>query len=320
MATREQALHKLNQLKKQALTMDRIDTVDGSKFVYNDYREEIEAAKPSEKPEYWAKSGCRKCHGTGIEGMTTTIFGQGNQMKRSEICDCASQNWKRWQADFVAKLKEDKRREEAAKAAPPEQLPLPIANETTSSTVTQADPKQVRAMERIEGLHERIVPLHVRIIELEGKLNHLPQGTAVEVAQAALAERMREEADAVQLAEMKEQQARQLEAEAEHYRTMAREATRQAAALRQQKNSDVLPEVKAAGGRRQLAELDLERCHESLSRARHQVQKKIREVERQKARLVGRIEKIRKESGLNSAVFTAETEESVADQASPSNG
>ncbi len=316
MQSREELLGKLTDLQKKTAEARTIDVSPAPGMKYNDYRDEIEAAKPSADPAYWAKKSCKQCHGTGTSGFIKKPLGNGNTIQHAAICECVEKKWGKWQEDFVVEL----RKSRLAEKAPAEQLPLPIVNETNVSTTTQADPKQVQAMERIEGLYDRIMPLHARIVELEAQLLNLPQRNAVAAAQEALAECMRAEADLEALIEMKEKQAVQLEAEAEHYREMAREAIKQAANLRQQKNSEVLPEVRVATGNRQLAVTELDRTHQDLSRAVHQARKKIREVEKRKDRLDDRVDRIRKESGLNSAVFTAETDESAGDQASPTNG
>ena len=64
-------------------------------------KEEIEAAKPSSDPKYWAKSNCKHCYGRGVEGTIVTKFGTNNSMRNSQICSCVTKAWNKWQEKFL---------------------------------------------------------------------------------------------------------------------------------------------------------------------------------------------------------------------------
>jgi|GEM_PF-6978113 len=318
MQSKEELLGKLTDLEKQFLRVATLDIKPRPGMSINDYREEIEKAKPSSDPSYWAKRGCKKCNGTGVDGFVATKFGTNNSntMRHEQICACATKKWQEWQDAFVEKL----RKSRLAKGEEPEQLALlPDEVEPTAETATQTDPKHARAMEQIERIAERVSQLREVVLGHEERLVNLPQKRALAKAEAALATCGSEEEELRQLGVMKERQAAQLEEEAKAYQAMAAEALRQAANLRQQKKSEVLPEVDKTAQQKVVAQQNLSRAQSDLSRAEHQVQKKIREVKKHIDRYNKRIERIRAECGLNDPVFIGESSESAADQASPTN-
>lgn len=75
------------------------------KFSWNRLEEqgllESERNKPSSDPSFWAKRGCKRCHGTGICGIVTHKVGS-NTVKNGQICDCASKRFVKWRNDYVA--------------------------------------------------------------------------------------------------------------------------------------------------------------------------------------------------------------------------
>jgi len=306
MASREQLLQQISSIVEKQVTRinehPELETVLQN-LRYNDYREEIEEAKPSPDPKYWARSGCNKCHGRGTVGMTSRKVGD-NTIKSYELCDCATKAWQKWQDEFVEKLRKSRLIND--------QSEILEVNDTTPSeaaTLTYADPKQTEGMRRIESIMGRVRKLHDDLCVLESRLAALPQRKLVAEAERSLQTCCAEVRELRGMAEMKERQAAQLDAEAEHYRQMAREAAKQATALRQYKNSEVLPAVDKADEHSKTLRQNLDHIQADLTRATHQVQKKIREVERQKDKLNSRIDRIRRECGLYDRVFTEETAE-----------
>jgi len=300
MNSREELLSRVKDAQKKVIQIGTIDVPAPKGIKHNDYREEIEKAKPSDKPSYWAKPGCKDCCGTGIYGMKTREVGDGNKLTTSQICSCASKNWKKWQEEFVEKL----RSKNINTAEEPTQLHLPCVE-----TVTEFDPGKAIAMERIENIMNRVGPIHDTVCALEEQFANLPQRRVVSTAVRTVEQLELEVREAELHATSKESRAQQLETEAEHYRMMAKEAIRQAAAIRQQKNIEILPQVNLLEAKLKDAKQKLGQAEHNLSRVEHQVRKKIRENEKKRDRLNKRIDRIREEYGLDDPVFIAKTAE-----------
>jgi hypothetical protein len=316
MATKEQLLEQLDNLQRKALTMHTIETVDGSTYKLDDYRDQIEEAKPSEKPDYWAKKGCKECHGTGVAGtMTQNIGNTTNKMTTSQICSCATKKWHKWQEEFVAQLKHQK-------AAEPQQLSLET-NTTTppkAKTETSAAPKMIAAMGQIERLSDRVATMQGAISKLQARSEALPQRAVVCGAEASLL--AAQDAWATQKAEVRrlEGVVAQYDAEAEELRILAKRAAGMAAAARQSLKSDAKPAITVAAERVRQAGSEVDLAKKQLTQADHQVQKKIREIEKKVDKLRARILRVERENDLYSSVFTSKEVDSFADQDTPANG
>jgi hypothetical protein len=98
----------MQDLEKKLLKLDDIEPVSVGNSSVNDYREEIEQAKPSSDPAYWAKSGCKDCHGRGVFGIVYTKLGKNNTLKHEKVCSCVTKAWRKWQDKFVEELRKKK--------------------------------------------------------------------------------------------------------------------------------------------------------------------------------------------------------------------
>lgn len=313
MASREELLGRLTDIEKKCAQIGTINMPPPKGMQHNDYREEIEKAKPSADPAYWAKPGCRTCYGKGVLGVVTTKFGKNNTLKSEQVCLCVTKRWQVWQDEFVKKLREEKF---AAKIPDmSEQLPLPLA--ASAETVIEIDPRKARALERVDRLSARIGDLQVTLHELNERIANLPQRATVVQAEHAIVACDNDLKELRAQSELKEREAVQLDNEAERYQQLAKEAQRKAANLRQQRKSEVLPQVDMAQIRLTLAQQNFERAQQDLGRAEHQVYKKIREIKRKKEKFVARIERIKTENGFDNPVFIEETPERSVDSASP---
>lgn len=295
-----QKLQQLHQLRKQAMSLNRIETVDPSKFSHNDYREQIEAAKPSADPSYWAKPGCHDCHGKGVVGVTQTELGGGNKLRRSELCPCAKQNWQRWQDEFVANLRAEK---EAAS------VQVRVESDPTSpeaATSVQVDPKVAGSLAQIDRLTWRLSGLQSKIDELSTRSVQLPQRQCVAEAESRVgcAEQDVVEAQKVVAG---------LQDSADLYEAEAHKLLAQARLARQSLKSEAKPALEAAQQRVVQAKQEVSLATKQLQRADHQLQKKIREFERQGDKLRSRILRIQRECDLYPSVLTAEDDMPSAD-------
>lgn len=280
MPTREQFLDKLRELQSKALTLNSLDPVD--KFSHNDYREEIERAKPSDKPEYWAKKGCKDCCGTGVVGIVTTNIGNSsNKLRSSQICSCVRKRWHSWQDAFVENLKR------ARFPRKPEQFQRVMKDLPTKTSSNQ--PQQERLAKRIAALQESSR-------ELSRQREELPQRAELEAAQnVVLLEQdawksKKSEADRIREA------ITVCESNAIEFRTLARKASGKASALMQQLNQEVAPAVAAAVDKVHSANQAADLVKKSLARSEHQIDKKIREIEKKLDKLQSRFARAQQES------------------------
>lgn len=61
---------------------------------------EAEKAKPSDKPDYWAKRSCNDCYGRGVIGKVATKV-ETNTIVQNIVCHCAKRNFTKWRDDWV---------------------------------------------------------------------------------------------------------------------------------------------------------------------------------------------------------------------------
>lgn len=317
MTSRKELFKKLTDLEKQAISLNTLEPASLDKIKYNDYREEIEMAKPSSKPEYWAKKGCKRCHGTGLEGSVSQTVKGNNTIKTNQVCECVTKAWHKWQEEFVEKLRTER---QAVGSAEPEQLAFDHINLTTppeAETQTHADPRHAAALGQIERLSTRIVALQASIIDLQERSRTLPHREKLAEAIQAAAQAQ----DAIQTREGEakalEEQIAQHEAEAERLWAQRKHVLGQAEMTRQLLKSNAKPAIEQAQiqAKELLQELDL--AKRSLSQADHQLQKKIRENEKKVDKLRSRIERVQRENNMQSSVFIAEEVDLPADQDTP---
>lgn len=283
----------------EKLIMGGTTTPDKSQPVkYNDYQEEIEAAKPSDKPEFWAKSNCKHCYGKGVVGRTTTTVAGNNKIVNEQICQCATKAWQDWQARFIEQLKKAKQKAVDSRISD-DQDRKSTKRQVSFVEQSRAVKQEKLMLERLQRMDDLLKPLQRKAEELEQRKVDLPQRDAVRQAENAFLERGQEQAELRQLAAMKEKQAVQLEEEAEHYRTMAKDAVRQAANLRQQVNSEVKSKISKAAGQVEEARQQINHAKRELARTEHQLGKKIRETQTKIDRLAARRSRVVSETGLD---------------------
>jgi chromosome segregation ATPase len=279
------------------------DTVAPNKLPqikHNDYREEIEAAKPSDKPEFWAKSNCKHCHGKGVVGKTTTTVAGNNKIINNQICQCATKAWQDWQARFVEQLKKAKQSAVDSRISSDQaRKSTSVKRQVSSVEQTRAESRKKLTLERLQRMDDLLKPLQRQMEELVQRRVDLPQREAVSQAESVFLGRGQEAAELQQLATMKEKQAAQMEEEAEHYRAMAKDAVRQAGNLRQQVNSEVKPAISKAIGQVEQARQELDNTKRELTRAEHQLDKKTREIQKKIDRLAERRSRVVSETGLD---------------------
>jgi chromosome segregation ATPase len=275
-----------------------------SSIKHDDYREEVEAAKPSDKPEFWAKQDCKHCYGKGVVGKTTTTVAGGNKIVNNQICQCATKAWQDWQARFIEQLKKAKQKAIDSRISSDQESGgqrkfTSVKRQVSSVEQSRADSKAKLTLERLQRIDDLLKPLQRKAEELEQRKVDLPHREAVRQAESAFLARGQEQAELQHLAIMKEKQAVQLEEEAEHYRTMAKDAVRQAANLRQQVNSEVKPEISKAAGQVEEARQGIDHAKRELARMEHQLSKKIRETQTKIDKLAERRSRVVSETGLD---------------------
>jgi hypothetical protein len=311
MASKKQTLEQLMDLQKRALTVNKMDPVDGSRFVHNDFRAQIEEAKPSGDPEYWAKSNCKLCHGRGIMGTTTSLIGGTNKLVTPQTCSCASAAWQKWQDDFVEKLLEEKRKAETS-------------NTTTApgaETLTKADPKVANALERIEQLSTHIAKLQANQSELELRSAALPQRQELKEAQEGVLQVQEVAQTQQKIVQDLQSQIERFDAAAEDLQVRAKLAMKKAAAARQLLKSEAKPAAVLAQQQVEAASGEVDLAKKRLSQADHQLRRKIREIEKKVAKFNARIARVQSENNLHHSVFIAEEAEAFVDHdTTPANG
>lgn len=272
--------------------------VDPSSVKHKDYQEAIEAAKPSDKPEFWAKKSCKHCYGKGVIGRATTTIAGGNKIINEQVCSCASKAWQSWQKAFVEQLQKAEQkaadsRNDSDQKRKSSSIERKVASESTP-------PKEDRhTAERLERIFALLDPLQKQLRVLEQRRADLVQRDAVREAEDVLVARQQQQAELEQLATMQEKQADQLEEEAKQYQAMAKEANRQAAALRQRTKSEVFSEINKVARTVEQANQVLEGARRELTQVDHRLGKKSREIQRKIDRLVARRVRILEETGLD---------------------
>lgn len=307
MLSKKEALEKLalvNKLQNQAQSLRTIEIPVAAGVSFSDYREEIEKAKPSPKPSYWAKPSCKKCHGKGTAGFIEKKLESGNKIRHEQLCACATKAWQKWQDDFVADLKKSRLASDQAADQVPEQLALNGISPAT--TETKADPKQIVALEQVERLVQRIAQYQADLLQLHTRKQSLLQ-------RQELAETMEREKEAEGEVQARQAKADELAAQLSKYEAEAERLLQerkfmlgQAALARQCLKTEAKPAVEQAKVRRQQVQKQVKQAQKSLSRAEHQVQKKIREISDRVSKLRARAERVERENNIKHSVFIEE--------------
>jgi F0F1-type ATP synthase membrane subunit b/b' len=251
-------------------------------------RDEIEEAKPSKEPAYWAKPSCKKCYGRGIVGVLTQSVGKGNTIRNEQLCSCVEKAWQAWQEDFLDRRELQKKEQEGK----------PSTNLVSPSSQDKSKAVEL-VQERLDRLDKRIRPYQVSILGFEQQLDELPQEETVENLQGKECEILLEAQANSEMIESAKQQAAAFEAEAENYRQMAKEAQKKAADLRSRASNELSLAGEEIKVRLQGVREMIVKAERELNRARHQIRRKVGEIQKKLDKLVSRKSKVIAESRLD---------------------
>jgi chromosome segregation ATPase len=242
--------------------------------------EEMQKDKPSDEASYWAKPGCKHCHGQGEVGTLTTNVGNNNKVSSRLLCVCAARKWKAWQLDWLEN-RQNKKSESRDNGSGRESL--------------EESFELVRP--RLERIDDNIHSLKSEILSLTDRINSLPhhktlKGVNDRIGQVTyVIEEIEGEIDTQQEYMLK------LENQADTLVKQAKDLRRKAINIEQQ----IVEDRAVIGGHRvSLKKLTEERkvVEKDLSKASHSLAKKRREAESKLSKLEDRKNKILQEYGL----------------------
>jgi hypothetical protein len=264
--------------------------------------EEMEKDKPSAEPEYWAKSGCRYCYGTGTIGVRVQTVGKGNTIRNEELCICASKKWQQWQEAWFEARKAAKRKE---------------AGGGNGTTAKPKKPNE-RALAQVRNLDERRHLLWSKVHGLQRSIDELPHHETIKGLEQRLAGKQADFEAMFELVREKEQDADAFDLAITDLQAALSEKRRQVAALRQEIEEGKRGPLEEAQAEIDALTAEKAQTERNLGRSSHQARKKIRETKEQLRKVESRRQRIFDESDLTpadvKAAYDLEQEQEQAEQ------
>lgn len=264
--------------------------------------EEMQKDKPSNEASFWAKSGCKHCHGRGVTGTISTRDKNANVFTSEALCICAHKSYKKWQEEWL----EARKPKRAAKGNGKKQPSEKERYEHVKPRIDNLQDSQIALISEIRSLDDKINSLdhHEVIADLKDQLES--QRLEQVVAQKAL-NSSKIDLDRLLLAVgWIERQLKEKRAEINH------------------EQNKVIPKLsrqeKEVEGKIKELTTEKESAEKALSRASHGMRKRRREAERKLDRVQSRLSRILKENHLESRISTHSaqlsdiTEESAKEQ------
>lgn len=246
--------------------------------------EELQKDKPSDRPEYWAKSGCKHCMGRGVVGNVTREVGDGNRITNSMICVCVSRRWGKWQEEWMDNRGANNR------------------DDSSSEKDQRSEEERFESVRpRLEKIDEAVHALKSEILGYEDRINSLTyHGELCKLDKLIVKEQ--ETLDWMdkdiedQLFEIDRigQRAEGLARESKRLRRCVAQLGQRVEEDRAVQNEQAV-KIKNLIGQK-------ERVEQDLSRASHTMRKKCREAQRKLEKLERRRVRILHEIGLNSRI------------------
>ena len=234
--------------------------------------EEMQKDKPSDEASYWAKSGCKFCHGRGVIGAVTTVQGDNNLIKHGQLCVCAQRSWKKWEEDWL----------EARKPKP--------SNGKKKGPTEEERFELIRP--RLEKINDRIFALQSEMATLDVKIKEMPQH---EVISGFLEQLYTEQAKLEEIEDVMEEHAidrDRAEKEADRLTREAKEQRRFATHSQQKYEEekavwdDQCGKISALESERKMVEKDLSRSSHSMRKKRNEAARKLERLEERRTKII----------------------------------
>lgn len=242
--------------------------------------EELQKDKPSSDASYWAKPGCKHCHGRGEVGTVTRVVGDNNKIKNSMLCVCVSRRWKQWQDDWLEKHSSHK------------------SNGNGKEPVETTEEERLKQVQpRLEKIDETIHALKSEILGLTDKIESMPHHSTI----AELQNKIQDESLILSKIEDGLEDVRseisEIELKADNLIKEAKRLRGISTNLQQQLAEDM---AVWRGQETKVKDLQLEKDHveRDLNRSSHSMRKKRREAAHKLERIEARKLRVLRENNL----------------------
>lgn len=251
--------------------------------------EELEKAKPSSDPAYWAKPGCKDCGGRGVIGKQTVTLKGKNVITNELLCMCGRKRWNKWKEEWLENRKAELRAEREGDSG-------------TNGSNGNGSPKEMskHTQDRLVRIRDQITVLATEINRCDARVAELPHLEKLAEFDRKLETAREEIEDAEEAIAEVERQAAWVLSESERLAKEAKKFARESVRLEQEAKSRRGKEIPELLQQVQGLEVERETVDKAMQKAIHQIRRKQRVAEQKMDKMVVRQQKIITESGVES--------------------
>lgn len=249
--------------------------------------EELEKAKPSSDPAYWAKPGCKDCGGRGVIGKQTVTLKGNNIITNDLLCMCGRKRWNRWKEEWLDNRRAQLRAERDADSG-------------TNGSNGNGKSKEMsqHTQDRLSRIRDQMTLLQTEINRCDVRVTELPHLEKLAEFDQKLEVAREEVEDAEEAIAEVERQAAWALSESERLAKEAKKFARESVRLEQEAKSRRGKEIPELIQQVQGLEVEREVVDRAMQKAIHQIRRKQRVAEQKLEKMTARQQKIITESGV----------------------